>query len=58
MLQVKIISDFSTRSVEATINDFLKKWADEIEVIDIKFNSHLDEDNKECHTALIMYREL
>ncbi|MEK5081188.1 sporulation protein Cse60 [Solibacillus sp. FSL W7-1436] len=58
MLRVKIFSDFRTKNVEDAINNFLEIWGDGIEVIDIKLNSHLDDDNKECHTALIMYREL
>ena len=56
MLQVKIIDVFKARELEKEINNFLKDTADMIQVVDIKFNSYVNGDNEECHTALVMYR--
>lgn len=58
MLLVKIFDVFEVRDLEKKINEFLKDEAGTIEIIDIKFNSHVNGDNQECHTALVMYRKV
>lgn len=58
MLEVRIYSDYKSGDLENQINNFLSSAANKIELIDIKFSTHLNSDGDECYTALIMYRKL
>lgn len=59
MMKVKIFKKYAPNWLEDSLNEWLEK-NNNIQIIDIKFDSHLSERHREkidCYTAMIIYKE-
>jgi hypothetical protein len=56
LVKVKILSQYSEVQLESEINEFIAYLVPE-KIFDIKYSSMIDKDDREIHSALIIYKE-